>query len=152
MKVLGVVPSSSDLKWALVDGVRADPVLIPIPTKGQRLPSDPIEGRALQSLHRLITTFLAEQGVAKICILQAGNSQFGGPSSARIKVEAMFQLAAADYEITAVSILPQTLRAREKKFIEETGNTPEAVFNGGAAFVPKPWRDAVLSAWVGLPE
>jgi hypothetical protein len=150
MKVLGVVPGSSDLKWALVDGVRASPILLSIPTKGQKLPSDPVEGRALQSLYRLISTFLTEQGVCRVCILHAGNSQFGGPSALRVKAEGILQLAAADSGITALSIPPQTLRAREKRFVEETGGTPEAILNAGDAFVPKPWRDAVLNGMGGV--
>jgi hypothetical protein len=99
-----------------------------------------------------VSTFLKEQGVEKVCVLQAGNSKFGGPSSSRLKAEAIFQLVGADLSVPTELVPPQTLRAWEKKFADQAGGTPESVFNDGDDFVPKPWRDAVLVAWVGLEE
>jgi hypothetical protein len=150
MRVLGVVPTSSDFKWAIVEGQRGSPTLFATPTKTQKLPVDQDQGQVLQGLYRLVSTFVKEQGVEKVCLLQAGNSKFGGPSSTRIKAEAIFQLVGADLSLQTELVAPQTLRAWEKKFPGQTGGTPEAVFNDGGEFVPKPWRDAVLVAWLGL--
>jgi hypothetical protein len=150
MRVLGVVPTSTDLKWAIVEGQHSSPTLVATPTKTQKLPVDEDQCQVLQGLYRLVSTFLKEQSVEKVCVLQAGNSKFGGPSSARIKAEAIFQLVGADLSIPTELVPPQTLRAAEKKFTDQTGGTPESVFNDGDDFVPKPWRDAVLVAWVGL--
>jgi hypothetical protein len=152
MRVLGVAPTSSDFTWAIVDGTREAPTLIPPPTKRQKLPADEHPGQGLQGLYRLVSTFVKEQSIEKICLFQAGNSQFGGPSTARIKAEAIFQLAGADLSIATELVPPQTLRAWEKKFPSKTGGTPEDVLNGGSEFTPKAWRDAVLVAWVGLGE
>lgn len=152
MRVLGVAPTSSDFTWAIVDGTRSTPALVVPPTKKQKLPADEDPGHALQGLYRLVSTFVKEQAIEKICVLQAGNSQFRGPSAARIKAEAVFQLAGADLSIATELVPPQTLRALEKKFATKAGGTPEDVLNGGGEFEPKPWRDAVLVAWVGLDE
>lgn len=152
MKVLGVVPSSTDLKLALVDGDRSAPILLPFSQKTQKLPAAVDEGLGLQSLYRWLATLLREQGAQKVCILQAGNSRFGGPSAERVKTEGIIQLVGADLSIATELIPPQTLRAQEKRFAGETHGSPEAIFNQGAEFVPKPWRDAVLVAWVGLSK
>lgn len=152
MRVLGVVPTSTDLKWAVVDGSRGSPTMVDMPKKTQKLPVDEDQGQSLQGLYRLVSTFLKEQAIEKICILQAGNSKFGGRSAARIKAEAVFQLVGADLSLPTELVPPQTLRALEKKFATKAGGTPEDVLNGGGEFAPKPWRDAVLVAWVGLDE
>ncbi len=152
MRVLGVVPTSTDLKWAIVDGSRGTPTLVNVPKKTQKLPADEDEGQSLQGLYRLAATFIKEQAIEKICILQAVNSRFGGPSAARIKAEGIFQLVGADLSLPTELVTPQTLRALEKKFATKASGTPEDVFNGGSEFAPKPWRDAVLVAWVGLDE
>ena len=68
MKVLGIAPSSTDFKWALLDGTRALPRILPLPSTSQKLPADACEGHALLSLRRLLSTFLAEQGVERICV------------------------------------------------------------------------------------
>jgi hypothetical protein len=150
VKVLGVVPGSTDVKWALLEGTRGAPVLLPMATKGQKLPAD--ENQALWSMLRLAKTLVGEQKVEKFYILQAGKSKFGGPSTIRVKLEAVFQIAAAEVSIAAEVVAPQTLRALEKRFPNIAGGTLEAILNRGEDFSPKPWRDAVLTAWVGLGE
>ena len=85
-------------------------------------------------------------------MLQAGSSQFGGPSAARVKAEGIVQLVGAELELTVDLVAPQSLRAQEKRFASIASGSPEAVLNGGADFKPKPWRDAVLVAWWGLAE
>lgn len=150
MRVLGIVPSSTDLKWALLEGTRATPSCIALPSKSQKLPADACEGHALLSLRRLLLTFLAEQGVERVCILQAGASQFRGPSSDRLKAEGIIQLVGAEQDIPTGLVSPQSLRAQEKRFEATAGASPEIVINGGTAFTPKAWRDAVLVGWWGL--
>lgn len=150
MRVLGIVPSSTDLKWALLDGTRSTPRAIALPSKSQKLPADACEGHALLSLRRLLLTFLAEQRVERVCILQAGTSQFRGPSSGRLKAEGIIQLVGAEQDISTDLVSPQSLRAQEKRFETTAGASPEIVINGGTAFTPKAWRDAVLVAWWGL--
>lgn len=152
MKVLGIVPSSTDFKWALLDGTRAQPKVLPLPSTGQKVPADACEGHALLSLRRLLSTFLSEQGVERVCVLQAGSSQFRGPSARRVKAEGIIQLVGAELELTVDLVPPQSLRAQEKRFETIASDSPEAVLNGGADFKPKTWRDAVLVAWWGLQK
>lgn len=152
MKVLGISPSSTDFKWALLDGTRALPQVLHLPSTSQKLPADACEGHALLSLRRLLTTFLPEQGVERVCVLQAGRSQHGGPSAARVKAEGIIQLVGAELELTVDLVAPQSLRAQEKRFASITSASPEDVLNSGADFKPKTWRDAVLVAWWGLDE
>jgi hypothetical protein len=150
MRVLGIAPSSTDFKWALLDGSRAQPQVLPLPSTSQKLPADACEGHALLSLRRLLSTFLSEQGVERICVLQAGSSQFRGPSAARVKAEGVVQLVGAELDLTVNLVAPQSLRAQEKRFEAITSGSPEDVLNAGADFKPKAWRDAVLVAWWGL--
>jgi hypothetical protein len=152
MRVLGIAPSSTDFKWALLDGSRVEPRVLPLPSTSQKLPSDTCEGHALLSLRRLLSTFLAEQGVERIWVLQAGSSQFRGPSALRVKAEGIVQLVGAELELTVDLVAPQSLRAHEKRFASIASASPEDVLNSGAAFKPKTWRDAVLVAWWGLDE
>lgn len=150
MKVLGIAPSSTDLKWALLDGTRATPHVLALPSKSQKLPADSCEGHSLLSLRRLLSTFFAEQGVDRVCILQAGTSQFRSPSASRIKAEGVIQLVGAELDLPTDLVSPQSLRAQEKRFASTAGDTPEAVMNGGSPFKPQAWRDAVLVGWWGL--
>jgi len=150
MKVLGIAPSSTDFKWALLDGTRAQPQLLPLPSTSQKLPADANEGHALLSLRRLLSTFLTEQGVECICVLQAGQSQFGGPSAVRVKAEGIIQLVGAELGLKVDLVALQSLRAQEKRFEAIASGSPEHVLNGGDSFKPKAWRDAVLVAWWGL--
>jgi len=152
MKTLGIAPSSTDLRLALLDGLRALPRVLPLPSNSQRLPADACEGHALLSLRRLLSTFLAEQGVERICVLEAGHSQFGGPSSSRVKAEGIIQLVGAELGLQVDLVAPQSLRAQEKRFESVTSGSPEDILNAGNAFKPKAWRDAVLVAWWGLGE
>lgn len=152
MKVLGITASSTHLKWALLAGTRRDPILLRLPSTSQKLPVDECEGHALLSLRRLLSTFLPEQGVDRICMLRAGQSQFRGPSATRIKAEGIIQLVAAERDLSVDLVAPQSLRAREKRFATIASGSPESVLNGGADFKPKTWRDAVLVAWWGLAE
>ncbi|TDD32913.1 hypothetical protein E1287_21155 [Actinomadura sp. KC06] len=152
MRVLGIAPSSTDFKWALLDGTRALPRILPLLSTSQKLPADACEGHALLSLRRLLSTFLAEQGVERICVLQAGSSQFRGPLASRVKAEGIVQLVGAELELAVDLVAPQSLRAQEKRLASIASASPEAVLNGGADFKPKTWRDAVLVAWWGLDE
>lgn len=152
MKVLGIAPSSTDFEWALLDGTRALPQSLPLPSRSQKLAADACEGHALLSLRRLLSIFLAEQGVERICVLQAGSSQFRGPSASRVKAEGIVQLVSAELELAVDLVAPQSVRAQEKRFASITSASPEDVLNGGADFTPKTWREAVLVAWWGLDE
>ncbi len=152
MRVLGIAPSSTDLKWALVEGTRPTPVVLPLASRSQRLPTDECEGHALLSLRRLLSTFVSARGVERVCVLQAGHSQYRGPSPTRVKAEGIIQLVGAEHELPVQLVAPQSLRAEEKRFATIASGSPETVLNGGAKFKPKPWRDAVLVAWWGLDE
>ena len=152
MRVLGIAPSSTHLRSALLQGTLANPVVLPLPYASKKLPSDECEGHALLSLRRLLSTFMSEQGVEHVCVLQAGQSQFRGPSRTRIKAEGIIQLVAAEHALPLDLVAPQSLRAREKRFPAIASGSPETILNGGADFTPKAWRDAALVAWWGLPE
>ncbi len=150
MRILGVTPSSSDVSWALVEGNRSVPVMLELKSTKQKFPKTQNETQILKNLYQFTVAFLKDHSIEKVCILQAGNSKFGNASAIRVKVEAVFQLVCATSNILVEIVPPQTLRAQEKKFQTDTGNTPEQVFNGGKEFKPKPWRDAVMVAWTGL--
>lgn len=150
MRVLGIAPKSTHLRWALLKGTRENPVVHPLPSTSQKLPVDECEGHALLSLRRLLSAFLPEHGVEHICVLQASQSQFRGPSPSRIKAEGIIQLVAAERDLSVDLVAPQSLRASEKRFPQIASGSPETVLNGGADFKPRAWRDAVLVAWRGL--
>jgi hypothetical protein len=100
----------------------------------------------------LLATFLPEQGVEHVCVLQAGQWKHKKRSPMRAKAEGIVQLVGAELNLGVDLVAPQALRAQEKRFEAITGGTPEGVMNGGHPFIPKTWRDAVLVAWWGLPE
>lgn len=152
MRVLGIAPSSTHLRWALLEGTRANPVVRPLSSTSQRLPGDDCEGHALLSLRRLLSTFMSEHRVEHICVLKAGQSKYGGPSPTRIKAEGIIQLVAAERDLSIDLVPPQSLRAHEKRFAEIAPGSPETVLNGGADLKPKAWRDALLVAWRGLTK
>lgn len=152
MRVLGIAPSSTDLKLALVEGALKEPAVIPLASNSQKLPTDECEGHALLSLRRFLYTFLREKKVERICVLRATGSRHRGPSLTRVKTEAIIQLVGAELPVTVDLVAPQTLRAAEKRFAKQTSQSPEEVLNGGSKFRPKAWRDAVLVAWWGLDE
>jgi hypothetical protein len=150
MKVLGVTPTAKEVMWALVDGASASPNLIKTEVKKQKYPVGQEESIVLNGIFEFSKNLISSLEIEKICVLQAGTSQYGSASAIRIKVEAVFQLAGLQKNIPVLTIPPQTLRAREKKFLVITGDTPENIFTEGAEFTPKPWKDAVLTAWIGL--
>lgn len=150
MKVLGVTPSPTDVSWALIEGTRTTPAIVNIESTKQKFPTTQSETQILQNLYHFASSFLKSQSIEKVCILQAGISKFGKASAIRVKAEAAFQLACAESNIPVAIISPQTLRAQEKKFQAITGDMPEQILNGGEEFKPKPWKDAVMIAWIGL--
>jgi len=152
MKVLGVLPSSTGVVLAVVDGTFVKPELGSINLTKIKFPKDQDEQVALSNLNGLSKALVAENEIEKICILQAGYSQHGSPSSLRIKAEAVFQLIGDQSNIPVQLVAPQTLRANEKKFPGVTGDTPENILNAGNEFKPKPVKDAVLTSWIGLKK
>ncbi|GGU86474.1 hypothetical protein GCM10010178_90550 [Lentzea flava] len=69
----------------------------------QNLSADAGEGHALLPLRKLLSTFLAEREVERICVLQAGFSQFRGPSASRVKAEGNVQLVGADLQLAVLT-------------------------------------------------
>ncbi|AGW13154.1 DUF3010 family protein [Megalodesulfovibrio gigas] len=150
MKVLGVTPSAKDVMWAILEGTAEQPKLVPCEMKKQRFATAQDESSMLYELFQFIQTFIHSAGVNKLCVLQAGSSQYGSSSALRIKVESVFQMAGKQRNIPVQLVPPQTLRAQEKKFSQIAGGNPEKIFNDGNEFKPKPWKDTVLVAWIGL--
>ena len=150
MKIIGIKPTSTEVLWATVEGTREKPKLVPLDAIKQKFPKGQAEEETLNNLYKFAVTLLPSLGVDKVLILKAGSSKFGSASALRIKAEAMFQIACAEFNIPVVLIAPQGLRAQEKKFNNDTGSSPEDILNSGADFSPKPWKDAVLTAWIGL--
>ena len=152
MRVLGVTSSSTDLRWALMEGTRGDPALLECEPKTQRLVLDGDESQRLLALKNLVKSRIRDHDVTKISICRAGRSQYQASSPSRVKAECVVQIAAAESTVDIELVSPQTLRAQEKRFSDYAGDTPEAVLNDGDNFSPRPWRDAVLVAWIGLDE
>lgn len=150
MKVLGVTPSSNDVLWALAEGKRTEPILIPQDTTKQKFPKGQAEEKTLLDLLAFVRTLLSSVEINKVVILKAGTSRHGKFSALRAKAEGVFQIAAAEKNVEVTLLAPQTLRAQEKKFASIAGGSPEDILNNGEVYKPKPWRDAVLTAWVGL--
>jgi len=150
MRVLGVTPTSKDFCMALLAGTNVKPDLIELEKKKHKFPADGDEADQMYSLKRLVDAIISEKQIEKLVILGAGTSQYRGPSRSRVKAECVFQLTAKERGIQVEVIPPQTLRAREKKFVEITGDSPENILNGGSTFSPKAWRNAVLVGWLGL--
>jgi hypothetical protein len=152
MRVLGVCTSPEDIKWALASGTNDAPHLEGTDRKSQRLPDSEDETLKLIGLVRFVSTLLKEKQVEKVVIASAGYSPFRGPSPARVKVECAVQLAAAEIGLPAELVAAATLRAKEKRLVEETGHSPEELLNQSKEFSPRAWRDAAIAAWVGLPK
>ena len=150
MKVLGVMPSSKDVSWALLVGTRSAPTISNLESNKQKFPSGQAEELTLKNLYQFASVLLPQIQADKVCILKAGNNRFGATSAMRPKAEAMFQLACAEKNIPVELITPQSLRSQEKKFDSETGGTPEEILNSGNEFKPKTWKDSVITAWIGL--
>ncbi len=151
MKVAGMVPGTKETRVALVEGFSGAPTRVDLSVAKLKTPRDPREHAVLQSMLRLASTWFEEQTPDRVVLLAAGSSQFRANSKLRTKVEAVIQLACAQLEIECQILAPQTLRAREKRFRDDVGTTVEASLNSGVAFTPKPLRNAVLTAWCGLP-
>lgn len=152
MKVLGVCTSPDDLRWALASGTQVAPQLDNIKRKSLGLPDSGDETDKLMGVVRFISTLLKEKGVEKVVIAAVGYSQFRGPSPARVKVECAVQLAAGGLGVTVELIAAKTLKAREKRLTDQAGLSAEEILNESNEFSPHAWRDAVIAAWVGLPE
>lgn len=150
MRILGVTPTSNDVSWAIVEGTKSSPVTVPLDSTKQKFPAGKNESDLLHDLYRFALSLLQDKEVEKIVILQAGTSQYGKTSSIRVKTEAVFQIAAVESNKPVEVIHPNTLKAQIKKFESIAGDTPEAVLNAGNNFKPKPWKDTVLTAWMGL--
>jgi hypothetical protein len=125
MKVLGVAPTSKDFCLALLDRTAESPALIDLEKKKHKFPVDGDEADQMYALKRFVDAIIGENQIDKLTILGAGTSQYRGPSSSRIKAECVFQLAAKERGIQVEVIPPQTFRAREKKFMDITGDSPE---------------------------
>lgn len=152
MRVLGITPTANDVSWALVEGTRSKPVIIPVNSTKQKFPAGKDESAILHDLYRFTLSLLQDKGVEKVHILQAGTSQYGKTSAIRIKTEAVFQIAGVECNVPVAVIHPNTLKAQIKKFDAATGDSPETIFNNGQNFKPKPWKDTVLTGWLGLEE
>lgn len=150
MRILGVTPTSNDVSWAIVEGAKSSPVTVPLDSTKQKFPAGKNESDLLHDLYRFALSLLQDKGIEKVIILQAGTSQYGKTSSIRVKTEAVFQIAAIEGNKPVEVIHPNTLKAQIKKFESIAGDTPEAVLNAGNDFKPKPWKDTVLTAWMGL--
>jgi hypothetical protein len=138
MTILGVVPSTEALHVCTItfeDGTAAIKSMKKVP-----LPKSSDETAKLDSLLKLINTLILETGAARVAILQAGRTKFGGPSTLRTKVECCVQLAAAARSIPVDLVAPQSLRAFEKKHDPLT-------LTDGEKFSPVGCADAALVAW-----
>ena len=85
MKVLAANPSSTDITWAVVEGTAQSPISGKHPAK-VKVPA-PVDAKALNSTLKLFSTLFKEQHPDIVAVLQAANSQFGGPSAERVKAE-----------------------------------------------------------------
>lgn len=150
MRILGITPTSHDVSWAIAEGTKSSPVVVPLDSTKHKFPAGKNESDLLHDLYRFALSLLEDKEVEKIVILQAGTSQYGKTSSIRVKTEAIFQIAAIESNKPVEVIHPNTLQAQIKKFESVTGDTPEAVLNAGNDFKPKPWKDTILTAWMGL--
>lgn len=138
MTILGVVPGTEALHVCTVTfegGAASIRSMKKVP-----LPKSSDETAKLDSLLKLINTLILETGAARVAIVQAGRTKFGGPSTLRTKVECCVQLAAAARSIPVDLVAPQSLRAFEKK------HDPLTLMDG-EKFSPVGCADAALVAW-----
>jgi len=150
--MLGIVSSTSSLKFALVIGTRQAPVLAKVSSDALKIPDDGEEGQNLLKFHDWLQAFFVTNAVDSIALLKAVGGQQGGPAEIRIKIEGLVQLLAASLNIPLRLVVPNSLRNEEKRFDIYAGVTPEECFTDGKKFKSKELKDAVLVAWVGLPS
>ena len=152
MNVLGVCTSPDGIRWALASGTRSLPQLRDMERNILRLPDIEDETAKLMNVLRFLSTLIKEKDIEKVVVATVGHSQYGGPSTVRVKIECVVQLAAAETAVAVELIAPKTLKAREKKLSAEAGGSAEEILNNSHDFSPRAGRDAVIAAWAGLPE
>lgn len=150
MPVIGIMSTTSALKFALLTGSRDKPVWETMPDT-LKFPTNEDEGKVLYALAGdLQRLFHAHQADA-FSILKVVGSQHNHPSELRVKVEGLLQMLGAKLNVPVKLVAPVTLKNQEKKFDIFTGSNPEACLNGGKKFKSVDLRAAVLTGWLGLP-
>jgi len=83
MRILGITPTANDVSWAIVEGTKSSPTIVPLDSTKQKFPAGKNESDLLHDLYRFALSLLQDKGVEKIVILQTGTSQYGKTSSIR---------------------------------------------------------------------
>lgn len=148
--MLGIVSSTSSLKFAQVSGTRQAPAWSKLSADSLKIPDEGDEGQILLKFESWLRDFFVSNQVESISLLKAVGGQQGGPAEIRVKIEGLIQLVAASLKVPLRLMVPNSLRNEEKRFDIYTGTTPEERFTEGKKFKSKELKDATLVAWAAL--
>ena len=87
--MLGIVSSTSALKFAKVGGSRQLPVLGKLSSDSLKIPDEAEEGLILAKFYDWLKDFCATNEVDCISLLKAVGGQQGGPAEIRVKIEGL---------------------------------------------------------------
>lgn len=147
MKVLGVIPSTDDVVWSLVER-QGGVSVVPLDTDRQVLNKQKTDEVLLVELKNSFTEHLKNIKPDKVVILRAGASKHGNQSTKRAKFEGIIQLVCAECEIPVQAVGMQ-MKARLKKYEIENGLLEDAV-NNKVKFSSIPRKEAAFLAKVNL--
>ncbi len=149
MKILGVLPSSDNVVWSLIEGDKKTSVIQATTPDRQKLPKTKKEEENLANLQLFLGSFLKEVAPDRVCILTAGSTQYGNSSKMRVKIEGVFQLVCYHSNIPVV-ILKTQLKTQHTKFQKDMKTTLEVAVNEGEKFSSEAKKNAALIAWLGF--
>ena len=66
MRILGVTPTSNDVSWAIVEGTKSSPVVVPLDSTKQKFPAGKNESDLLHDLYRFALSFCRIRGLIKV--------------------------------------------------------------------------------------
>jgi Holliday junction resolvasome RuvABC endonuclease subunit len=151
VRTLAFATDTVKMSWLIIEGSQSEPKLGSAKLERIKLPADVAEGTGLCSLIQTLSLLIDAQSPKPIAILQAVKSKFNNTSSARIKVEAALQIAAAQKSIPLHLVSPTTTTNYKKK-LEKANKSLEGIFNGGEVFSPREMGDVICVGVIKLPH
>jgi hypothetical protein len=152
MKVVGIITETKQMRYVVLSGS------ISAPSRGaetlRTIPYPPNidTGAGLSAMLKTLAGLVSSLQPCRISVLQSVPSRTGNRSMTRPVIEALIKLACNQVNQDCIIVHPNSLRAKEKKFVSIVGDSPENTLNGGLAFSPALSKDAHLVAWMGLEQ
>lgn len=151
MKVLGIITEPKQMRYVLISGS------ISAPSRMGKLhsiayPANIEVGAGLSAMLKTIVGLVSSLQPCRVSVLESVPPRTGTRSTTRPVMEALIKLACNQTNQDCAIVHPNSLRAKEKKFVSIVGDTPENSLNGGLEFSPAVSKDAHLLAWMCLEQ